>query len=141
MSWKLATAILVGPMLFWGCATRDSRALLASEGCVGQVAIVRVVTLTPSGTRAGLESAMRQHEAWYRAHGFTRNRIISAPVLELRGDRYVPAENRFLTLHLSPPIRNGQEPDDAEWRHFVAQYDSNVQPTEPVVVCLPSRLD
>ena len=81
----------------------------------GQLVIVRTSKITPTGSKVGFQKAVRDNQAWYRAHGITQNQQVGGAVLD-----YDPATknwsvspNMVASIHVSPPEAATPAPDAA----------------------------
>src|SRR5204862_7728245 len=103
----------------------------------GQVVVVRLSVLTPSGTQAGLEKAAADQAAWYRAHGFTGNRLILRPVIAQnpQSKDWTASSREFLSLHVNPPPIAAVKADEG-YRAFVQAYRANSDVISEKTVCL-----
>jgi hypothetical protein len=112
---------------------------LAGPLCpTGQIAIIRVSTLKPAGTRAGFDKAVKDQIAWYRSHGITSNRIVTAEVIDIHAGSPSLSEKEIMTIHYDPPAATGAQPtpDDA-YKAFVKEFRDNTDITTEKTVCLP----
>ncbi|HUO23859.1 MAG TPA: hypothetical protein VMU59_15195 [Caulobacteraceae bacterium] len=89
--------------------------------CAGHPAVVRISKLSPTGTIAGLGKAVRDHQAWYAAHGQPNVKIVLAP---MRGSSAGDGPTEFVTLTISDVVAPRPPSDDA-YRAFVKEYDDN----------------
>jgi hypothetical protein len=119
------------------CAQADDPAAL----CKGQIAIVRLSTLTPSGTQAGFEKAVADQQAWYKSHGFTANRLITQPVIaqDPKTKDWTVSKSEFLSLHLNPPPMSAVR-GDAAYQAFVQEFRANSQIVSDKTVCFDPPL-
>lgn len=69
----------------------------------GQVAIIRVSTLKADGTRAGFDKAVKDQIAWYRSHGVTTNKIVTADVIDFAGGAPALSTKEVMSIHYDPP--------------------------------------
>jgi len=75
-------------------------AAAAPELCAdGQFAIIRVSTLKPTGTRAGFDQAVKDQIAWYRGHGITGNRIVTADVIDFAAGGPSLSTKEVMSIH------------------------------------------
>ncbi len=104
----------------------------------GQFAIVRVSTLKPTGTRAGFDQAVKDQIAWYRGHGITGNKIVTADVIDLAAGGPSLSTTEIMSIHYDPPAALGNQPapDDA-YKAFVKEFRDNSDITSEKFVCLP----
>lgn len=87
----------------------------------GQLVSVRVNTVKP-GAKAAYEKAARDHLAWYRAHGYTQNRLLVGPVITgspAEGAKL--SETEYVSVHIDGPgVPSAQR--DAAWNAYVKEY-------------------
>ncbi|HVW73383.1 MAG TPA: hypothetical protein VHC39_07070 [Rhizomicrobium sp.] len=104
----------------------------------GQVAIVRVSTLKAGGTRAGFDKAVQDQIAWYRGHGITTNKIVTADVIDFAGGAPALSAKEVMSIHYDPPSASGAQPapDDA-YKAFVKEFRDNSDIATERTVCLP----
>ena len=104
----------------------------------GQIAIIRVSTIKPEGSRAGFDKAVKDQIAWYRGHGIASNRIVEANVIDLASGAPAISAKEAVTIHYDPPAANGAQPapDDA-YKAFVKEFRDNSDITTEKAVCLP----
>src|ERR1700749_964371 len=104
----------------------------------GQVAIVRVSTLKAGGTRAGFDKAVADQIAWYKSHGITSNKIVSAEGIDFNSGAPQLSTKEIMTIHYDPPAANGKQPatDDA-YKAFVKEFRDNSDIATEKTVCLP----
>ena len=103
----------------------------------GQVAIIRVSTLKAGGTRAGFDKAVKDQIAWYRGHGITTNKIVTADVIDFAGGAPALSTKEVMSIHYDPPGATGTQPapDDA-YKAFVKEFRDNTDITTEKTVCL-----
>ena len=114
-------------------------AAAADKVCAkGQVAIIRVSTLKASGTRAGFDKAVADQIAWYRSHGLTSNKIVTAEVIDLASGTPTLSSKEIITIHYDPPASQGKQPQrDAGYDAFVKEFRDNSDIATEKSVCLP----
>jgi hypothetical protein len=113
-------------------------AFAADTVCAGQVAIIRVSTLKAGGTRAGFDKAVADQVAWYRGHGQTGNRIVTADVIDLSSGKPMISTKEIMTIHYDPPAaKNVQPAVDDSYKAFVKEFRDNTDITVEKSVCLP----
>ncbi len=108
--------------------------------CEGDYTVVRVSQIKPGGSMQGFLAAVAAHQAWYRSHGFTGNRIVVARVITgnpVTGTaRY--SDGEVVTLHFNPPgMGNPAGAGDAAWNAYVKLYRDNSAITSEYVTCMP----
>ncbi len=127
--------LFLGVALAAGVATPASAADLCPSG---DVAKMRISKVTPSGSMAGIEQAVADHDKWYADHGFTEDRIILAPILvyDAANKAMRVAPDQVMTIHMhSHEVPKDKR--DAAWDAYVAEYKANSDVASETVVCLP----
>ena len=108
----------------------------ARPACDGDLAVIRISQIKPTGTMAGFLKAQEAHLAWYRSHGYKDNLIYSARVViqdpATRMFKY--SDTEIMTFHVRPP--SGIKPDEA-WDAYVRQYREHSDIMTEYEVCLP----
>jgi hypothetical protein len=114
-------------------------ALAAPQLCpAGQIAIIRVSTLKPTGTRAGFDKAVKDQIAWYRGHGISGNKIVEAEVIDFVAGAPQMSAREVMTIHYDPPAATGAQPAvDDGYKAFVKEFRDNTDITVEKTVCLP----
>jgi hypothetical protein len=113
-----------------------------SELCPsGQVVVLRVSKILEGGSRAGFERGVVDQTAWYRGHGFTANRLISADVLtqDPATKTWSRSDSEVLSLHINPPPISAIKPD-AAWSAFVTEFKHNAVVEAERTACLDQPL-
>jgi hypothetical protein len=112
---------------------------MAADPCPnGQVAIFRISTLKPTGTRAGFDKAVQDQIAWYRGKGISNNKIVVAGVIDFSGGAPALSGKDIATIHYDPPAANGTQPTpDDGYKAFVKEFRDNTDITTEKTVCLP----
>ena len=130
---NLARAALLSALLAMGAVGARAAAVCPN----GDVATLRMSTLTPSGTMAGLAKAVADHQKWYRDHGYA-DRILLAHVLTLdkASGALAASPNQVITFHLRS-LEVPKETHDAAWDRFVAEYRANSGVTSETTICYP----
>jgi hypothetical protein len=107
----------------------------------GEIAVVRMSTLVPGGSRDGFDKAVGDQLAWYRSHGFTQNRLVTAPVIvqDAVSKQWSVSPAEVFTLHINPPPIDAVKPDDA-YRAFVAEFRKNSAIASERTICLKDAL-
>ena len=125
--------ILIAALCLTTLATLPAAAAVCADG---QIAIVRVSTLKTGGTRAGFDKAVADQIAWYKSHGVTTNRIVTAEVIDFNGAPSLSTKE-VMTIHYDPPAADGKQPpmDDA-YKAFVKEFRDNSDITIEKTVCL-----
>ena len=103
----------------------------------GQVAVIRVSTLKAGGTRAGFDKAVKDQIAWYRGHGITTNKIVTADVIDFEAGVPSLSTKEGMSIHYDPPAASGAQPaqDDA-YKAFVKEFRENTDITTEKTVCI-----
>jgi hypothetical protein len=110
--------------------------------CSGDIAVVRVSKLKPTGTMAAFMKAVDAHRAWYRSHGITTNDIFTAPVLveDSATKTMKVSATEVMSFHVRPPAADAKLPQtDAAWDAFVAQYRAVSDIANEWTVCMPKQ--
>ena len=107
----------------------------------GEIAIVRLSTLTKGGSRARYDKAVNNQLAWYRAHGFKTNRLVTAPVIaqDANTKEWTVSHTEILSLHIDPPPIDAVKADEA-FKAFVAEFRQNSVVTSERTICLREAL-
>jgi hypothetical protein len=103
----------------------------------GQVAVMRVSKITPTGSMAGFREAARDHAAWYRAKGLPVSQFV-APVMVYspKAKAQVASEREVMTVRLGrADLPRGSQ--DAGWAAFVAKYKANATIVRETRTCFP----
>ena len=109
--------------------------------CDGDIALVRVSQIKPTGPLAAFMQAQDAHLAWYRKNGITTNNIYSARVYALDPTTKMPttySETEVMTFHVRPPdpaITKGK--DQAGWDAFVKAYRDTSDLKTEQMICVP----
>lgn len=116
----------------------SAHAQATGPSCDGDLALIRVSQLKPTGSLQGFMKAQEAHLAWYRKRGHKDNEIYSARVI-VRDDtsksfRY--SDTEIMTFHVRPP---GEMTTDAEWDAYVKMYRDNSDIKSEHMVCLPKK--
>jgi hypothetical protein len=85
--------------------------------CNGHPAVVRLSKLSPTGTLAGLQKAVSDHQAWYANHG-AKTKVIFAPVSASNS-------GEFISITIDAQAGADRPPADEAWDAFVKEYDDN----------------
>jgi hypothetical protein len=103
-------------------------------------ATIRVSKIAPGGSMAGFDKAVTDHAKWYAAHGFAKDRIVAASVLDFDDKTRTlgRSPDTVVTLHTSAhEVPKAQR--DAAWDAYVAEYQANSVVQSTMRVCLPPR--
>ena len=88
----------------------------------------------------GFMDAVAAHLAWYRSHGFTNNRIVTARVID-SDHNTGPAkysEKLVMTYHFNPPgMGSPLGSGDAAWNAYIKLYRDNSEIQHEYVTCMP----
>lgn len=106
----------------------------------GQLVIVRTSQIKPEGSKAGFDKAVADNQAWYVAHGQTKNKQVGGRVLTRdKATGWSVSPDMVATVHVNPP---GPEagPADAAWNAFVAEYQANTNMVSQTMICLDKPL-
>jgi hypothetical protein len=117
-----------------------SAAMAQPPACRGAYEIVRNSVVKPGKMELFLK-AVRDHQAWYTAHGL-KDRIIVGRVLAPDADSSGFSSSLAMTIHtdLSQMAPPAHAPDDAAWTGYVAEYKGSSDLTNTAVVCLESSM-
>ena len=116
-------------------ASLGAPAFAAGTACgADQMVTMRVSKLSASGTPAGFLDAVKDHKAWYGAHGFKDDHFVTAPVLVPAKGGMKPSASEYVTFH----VYGDKEPThDAAWDAYVAKYKANATIAGETRFCLP----
>jgi hypothetical protein len=106
----------------------------------GQLAVMRVSKITPTGSMAGFREAARDHANWYRAKGLPVTQF-TAPVMvySAKAKAQVASTQEIMTVRLGKAdVPRGKQ--DAGWAAFVAKYKANATIVSEMRTCFPKRL-
>ena len=104
----------------------------------GNLAIIRISTITPKGTIAGFEKAAADHAKWYASHGYKEDQVIAAPVVlfDAATSKLSKSPDTVITFHYhSHDVP--QDKHDKAWDDYVAEYNVNSQIKSTTLVCMP----
>jgi hypothetical protein len=98
--------------------------------------VIVISKLTPTGTRAGYESAVKKHQAWNASKGLG-DLIFARPVVEEGGK---VSDTEFLSLWTKDPKASAAPagPPDPLLLAFLAEYKANSEIKTEVAVCMPA---
>ncbi|MDT7933489.1 MAG: hypothetical protein RQ833_02640 [Sphingomonadaceae bacterium] len=120
-------------LAFAGAATSAQ----AENACPsGNVAVVRISSIKPTGSMAGFREAATEHAKWYKSHGY-KDEFTIAPLLiyDQATNSLKAVPNKVMTIH----ARSSQVPSDkqdAGWAAYVAKYQANSEIETTTLVCL-----
>jgi hypothetical protein len=110
----------------------------AAELCPGgQLAVMRVSKINPTGSMAGFREAARDHAAWYRAKGIPVTQFV-APVMVYspKAKAQVASDREIITVRLgNADMPRGSR--DAGRAAFVAKYKANATIVRETRTCFP----
>jgi hypothetical protein len=100
--------------------------------------VIVISKLTPTGTRAGYESAVRKHQAWNASKGLG-DLIFARPLVEGSGK---PSDTEFLSLWTKDPKASAAPTGapDPQLLAFLAEYKANSEIKTEVAVCMPASV-
>jgi hypothetical protein len=104
----------------------------------GNVMTIRINKITSKGSAEGLEKAVADHAKWYADHGYTEDRIVSAPVLmyDQANRTMVKVADEVMTIHTNAhPVPRDKH--DAAWEAFTAEYRANAENGAETTACMP----
>lgn len=104
----------------------------------GNLAIIRISTITPKGTLAGFQKAAADHAKWYTSHGYSEDQIVAAPVLlfDAATSKLNKSPDTVITFHYhSHDVP--QDKHDKAWDSYVAEYNANSEIKSTTLVCMP----
>jgi hypothetical protein len=130
----MKTAWLVAAL---GLAAAPALAAEPQQLCKGELVMVRTSKLKSPETRPGFEKAVKDNEAWYRAHGITANRQIGGSVLVYNPQTHETSVSPDVvaTVHVNPPGASAPAPD-AAWNAFVDEYRASSDLETQTLICL-----
>jgi hypothetical protein len=113
-----------------------SAAIAAPPACGGSYQVIRNSTVKPGQMDLFLK-AVRDHQAWYVAHGL-KDRILVGRVLSVDAGPDGFSSTRAMTFHtdltdMAPPAHAA---DDAAWNAYVAEYKASSDLADMAVVCV-----
>ena len=108
----------------------------------GQIAVLRISKIIETGSRSGFDQAMADQLAWYRSHGFTTNRLVTANVIvqDPKTKVWSKSATEVLSLHINPPPMAAIKPD-AAWTAFVSEFRSSSIVESERTACLEQPLN
>ena len=134
----MRTSIAALSMLLTLIAVPPAHAQNPPPPCDGDLAIVRVSQLKPTGSLQGFMKAQDAHLAWYRKRGHKDNEIYSARVIvrDEASQSFRYSDTDIMTFHVRPP---GAMQTDAEWDAYVKMYRDQSDIKSDYMVCLPKK--
>jgi hypothetical protein len=107
--------------------------------CDGDVAVLRLIELTPKGAMAGYLEAVTKNLGWFRAHGYDDDDMVVAKVIveDPATHRLTYAKNRVVSIHMRPPFMGGSTGHDAGWNVFHDLYQANSNIVTEYNICVP----
>jgi hypothetical protein len=128
-------AILAGACLTALLALPATAADVCSKG---QIAVVRVSTLKSPASRPAFDKAVTDQIAWYRSHGVTTNKIVTAEVIDMSMGAPMVSTKDVMTIHYDPPAAMNKQPAvDDGYKAFVKEFRDSSDITTEKLVCLP----
>jgi hypothetical protein len=111
----------------------------AADVCIkGQIAVVRVSTLKSPASRPAFDKAVTDQIAWYRSHGVTTNKIVTAEVIDMSMGAPMVSTKDVMTIHYDPPAAMNKQPAvDDGYKAFVKEFRDSSDITTEKLVCLP----
>jgi len=111
----------------------------AAPPCDGDIAVLRLIEITPKGTMAGYLKAVAANLGWFRAHGYKQDDLAVAQVMveDPATRRLTYAKNRVLSIHMRPPFMGGRGGHDAAWNAFHDLYQDNSNIVTEYNICIP----
>jgi hypothetical protein len=130
--------LIIATIVCLALSVSPSVAQDSMPACDGDITIVRVSRIKPSGSIKGFMDAAAAHQAWYRANGIKDNEIIVARVFArdeaTKTMKY--SDTEVLSYHVRPPNRPPNA-SDAAWKAYVKQYQDNSEITAEYFTCMP----
>ena len=111
----------------------------AAPPCDGDVAVLRLTELTPTGTMEGYLKAVAAHLGWFHSHGFANDEMVVAKVMveDPSTHQLIYSKNRVLAIHMRPPFMGGSTGHDAGWDAFHDLYRKNSNIVQSFNICIP----
>ena len=111
----------------------------AAPPCDGDIAVLRLIEITPKGTMAGYLTAVAKNLGWFRAHGYKHDDLTVAKVMieDPATHQLTYADNRVLSIHMRPPFMGGRGGHDADWNVFHDLYQDNSNIVTEYNICIP----
>lgn len=139
---KLTTAIAAAAAVVCAAAPLAANAAASAKDLCpsGQLVIIRTSQIKPGGSKAGFDKAVADNQAWYVAHGLTKNKQVGGTVLTFdKASGWSASPDMVATVHVNPP---GPEAGaaDAAWNAFVAEYQANTNMVSQTMICLDKPL-
>ena len=120
-------------------ATSAQAAVTPPDLCKdGQISRLRISKLKAPDSAATFDKATRDQGAWYRSHGFTKNRLLVGTVM-VQDDKtkdWSVSKEQMVTVHTDTPGPSATAKRDAGWDAFVAEFAAASDITTDVLVCL-----
>ena len=104
----------------------------------GQISRVRISKLKAPDSAAKFDKATRDQGAWYRSHGFAKNRLLVGTVM-VQDDKtkdWSVSAGQMVTVHMDTPGPSATAKRDAGWDAFVAEFSAASEVTTDLLVCL-----
>lgn len=108
----------------------------------GEIVTVRFNELTLGGTFDGFKAAAAANQKYYRDRGINGNVQLVGRVMvrDPATGTWSFSPKDVSTAHANPPMGRGN-PNDPDWKAFVAQYDSNSKMSAQRSVCYAPSID
>lgn len=102
----------------------------------GQISVLRTSKLKSPASRAQFDKAVKDQTAWYRSHGFAKNRILSAAIMvqDAKTKDWTNDPLEVVTLHVDAPGAAAKH--DAAYDAFVAEFRASSDITSERILCL-----
>ena len=107
----------------------------------GELIVMRVSRIVEGGSREGFDQAVDHQLSWYRAHGFTANRLLTADVLaqDAASKGWSTSGSEVMSLHVNPPAMSAIK-TDSDWSAFVSEFKRNAVVETERTACLREGL-
>jgi hypothetical protein len=111
----------------------------AAPPCDGDVAVLRLIELTPTGSMGGYLEAVMRNLGWFRAHGYGKDDMVVARVMveDPATHQLTYSKTRVLSIHMRPPFMGGSTGHDAGWNVFHDLYQTNSNIVTEYNICIP----
>lgn len=102
----------------------------------GQVSVLRISKLKSGDAKAQFDKAEKSQVAWYRSHGFSKNRVLVGAVMvqDKTTKEWTVSPSEIVSLHTDAPGPAAKH--DAAYDAFVADYRAASDITTEMLVCL-----
>ncbi len=132
----------IGALAVAGSAMAQTAATPEALCPDGEIVTVRFNELTPSGTFDGFKAAAAANQKYYRDRGINGNIQLVGRVMvrDPATGTWSFSPKDVSTAHVNPPMGRGN-PNDPDWKAFVAQYDANSKVSAQRSVCYAPPID